>query len=161
VSAQSIPSNSAKTSTGISTKTPLRVAGPTSNRGLIDTSVAIVLEQLDPSRLPNELAISALTLAELSAGPYAAKSELAHARRQDHLQRVEATLESLDFDSTCARAFGPIYSATKQAGRKPRGARAVDLMIAATARAHGLPLYTLNGADLIGLEGLVEVIDLA
>ena len=80
--------------------------GQTSDRGLIDTSVAIVLETTDRSRLPAEIAISALTLGELSAGPYAAKSESARARRQDHLQRIEANLECLDFDSACAEVLG-------------------------------------------------------
>jgi predicted nucleic acid-binding protein len=136
------------------------VPGPTTDRGLIDTSVAIVLETFDRSRLPTDVAISALTLAELTSGPYAVKSEAARALRQDRLQRIEANLECLDFDATCARAYGPIYAATWRIGRKARGARAIDLMIAATARAHGLPLYTLNGADFQGLDGLVEVIGL-
>jgi predicted nucleic acid-binding protein len=137
------------------------VPGQTSDRGLIDTSVAIVLETTDRSRLPTEIAISALTLGELSAGPYAAKSEPARARRQDHLQRIEANLECLDFDSACGRAFGRIYSATQETGRKARGARVVDLMIAATALAHQMPLYTLNASDLRGLDNLIEIIDLA
>lgn len=134
--------------------------GQTSDRGLIDTSVAIVLETTDRSRLPAEIAISALTLGELSAGPYAAKSESARARRQDHLQRIEANLECLDFDSACARAFGRIYSATQEIGRKARGARVADLMIAATALAHQMPLYTLNASDLRGLDDLIEIFDL-
>ena len=87
-------------------------------------------------------------------------SDAVRARRQDHLQRIEADLESLAFDSSCARAYGPIYAAIERIGRKARGARAVDLMIAATARAHLMPLYTLNGADFQGLDGLVEVVDL-
>jgi predicted nucleic acid-binding protein len=136
------------------------VAGPKTDRGLIDTSVAIALETIDPSRLPSEIAISALTLAELTAGPYAAKSEANRTRRQDHLQRIEASIETLDFDSASARAYGPIYAATWKIGRKARGSRAVDLMIAATARANDLPLYTLNGVDFLGLECLLEVIDL-
>jgi predicted nucleic acid-binding protein len=137
------------------------VSGETTERGLLDTSVVVVLEDLDPSRLSDEVAISTLTLAELTAGPIAATSEAKRARRQDLLQRVEGTIESLDFDPVCARAFGPIYSATREIGRKPRGSRTVDLMIAATARAHRLPLYTLNGDDFRGLDGLVEVVDLS
>jgi predicted nucleic acid-binding protein len=129
-------------------------------RGLLDTSVAIALETLDLSQLPGEVAISALTLAELTAGPFATLSEPERARRQDRLQRIEASLECLEFDAGCARAHGPIYSAMREIGRNARGARAVDLMIAATARAHELPLYTLNGADFTGLEGLVEIVDL-
>ena len=135
--------------------------GQTSDRGLIDTSVAIVLETADRSRLPADIAISALTLAELSAGPYAADSESSRARRQDHLQRIEAGIECLDFDSACARAYGQIYSATQEIGRKARGARVIDLMIAATARAHELRLYTLNASDLRGLDDLIEIVDLS
>jgi predicted nucleic acid-binding protein len=137
------------------------VPGQTSDRGLIDTSVAIVLETTDRSRLPAEIAISALTLAELSAGPYAAGSESNRARRQDHLQRIEAGLECLDFNSACARTYGQIFSATRGIGRKARGAQAIDLMIAATARAYELRLYTLNASDLHGLEDLIEIVDLS
>jgi predicted nucleic acid-binding protein len=137
------------------------VLGERSDRGLIDTSVAIDLETVNVSRLPVEIAVSALTLAELAGGPVAAKTEEDRARRQEHLQRVEATFECLDFDPRCARAFGPIYTATRAIGRNPRGARALDLMIAATARGHGLPLYTLNATDLAGLEHLIEIVDLS
>jgi predicted nucleic acid-binding protein len=133
----------------------------TPERGLIDTSVAIALEVIDPRQLPSEVAISALTLAELTSGPIAAPTWAVRAQRQDHLQRIEAGIESLDFDPICARAYGRICMATHQVGRKARGARAVDLMIAATALAHGLPLYTRNAVDLRGLDGLVEIVDLA
>jgi predicted nucleic acid-binding protein len=84
------------------------------DRGLIDTSVAVVLETVDRSRLPDTLAISALTLAELSSGPNAAKSAAERARRQDYLQRIEANLEGIEFDAECARAFGPVYSAVRE-----------------------------------------------
>jgi predicted nucleic acid-binding protein len=131
------------------------VAGRTPERGLVDTSVAIALETLDPAGLPTEIAISALSLAELSAGPAAAKSVALQARRQDRLQRIEASIEALEFDARCARAYGPIYAATSALGRK---ARAVDLMIAATARAHRLPLYKLDAGDLRGLDELVEIV---
>lgn len=97
---------------------------------------------------------------ELTGGPYAAESASKKARRQDHLQRVEANLECLEFDAHCARAYGPIYSAVVDVGRKPRGPRIVDLMIAATALAHALPLYTLNAGDLRGLDDLIEIVDL-
>jgi predicted nucleic acid-binding protein len=123
--------------------------------------VVIVLDRVERSLLPDALAISALTLAELSAGPYAARSAKQRAQRQDLLQRVEAKLESIEFDAGCARAFGSIYASVREAGRKARGARAVDLMIAATALAHRLPLYTLNAVDLRGIEELVEIVDLS
>lgn len=135
------------------------MSGPTPERGLLDTSVVVGLPDLELARLPANVAISALTLAELTAGPVAAATEGERARRQDLLQRVEATIEALAFDALCARAFGPIYTATRGIGRKPRS-RVVDLMIAATARAHRLPLFTLNGDDFRGLDDLVDVVDL-
>jgi predicted nucleic acid-binding protein len=133
---------------------------PNPDRGLIDTSVAIALDTVDRRRLPATVAISSLSLAELSAGPHAAVDSGSSARRQEDLQKIEAAFEALPFDPACARAYGHIYAAVASAGRKPRGPRVVDLMIAATARAHRLPLYTLNAADLRGLDDLVEVVDL-
>jgi len=127
-------------------------------RGLIDTSVVIDLDQLDPDCLPDELAVSALTMAELAAGPLAAGDSAERARRQDRLQRAEATFHPLSFDSAAARAYVHIYAAVAATGRKARGPRAVDLLIAATAMAAGLPLYTRNTEDFRGLEHLVEVV---
>ncbi|MBA3864834.1 MAG: type II toxin-antitoxin system VapC family toxin [Solirubrobacterales bacterium] len=136
------------------------MSGPSPERGLLDTSVAIELESIELTRLPKISAISSLTLAELSAGPHAATSPRERARRQDNLQKIESMLQALPFDSRCARAYGSVYALVASAGRKPHGSRAVDLMIAATALANDLPLYTLNASDLRGLEGLVEVVDL-
>ena len=109
--------------------------------------------------LPEQVAISALTLAELAAGTHATKEADERARRQDRLQRVEATFEVLPFESAAARAYGRIVAAVGADGRKARGRRAVDLLIAATAAAEGLPLYTRNVADFAGIEGIVEVIE--
>lgn len=132
----------------------------TEDRGLIDTSVAVVIRDLDASLFPTEVAISALTLAEIVSGPHAVGAdEVSRARRQSHIQFVEGNFEALPFDSACARAYGPVYAAVHRKGRKPRGGRAVDLMIAATALAHGLPLYTYNPKDLRGLEDLIEIVD--
>ena len=111
-------------------------------RGLLDTSVVIAIEELDPSRLPAEVAISALTMAELAAGPHATSDPEERARRQDRLQRAEAAFDSLPFDAGAARAYGRIFSAVMATSRKARGARFVDLLLAATALAAGLPLYT-------------------
>ena len=126
-------------------------------RGLIDTSVVIDLDRLDPGALPAELAISAITLAELAAGPHATRDHAERARRQDRLQRVEATFEPLAIDADVARAFGRLYAATVAAGRKARGRRALDLLIAATALAADLPLYTRNPEDFRGLGRLVDI----
>lgn len=133
------------------------MADPLPDRGLADTSVIIELERLDSAQLPAELAISAVTLAELAAGPYATADRAESARRQDRLQRVEATFEPLPVDVEVARAFGRLYAAVSAAGRKARGRRALDLLIAATALAADLPLYTSNPTDFKGLGGLVEV----
>ncbi len=131
---------------------------PHDRRGLIDTSVVIDLEHIDPTNLPSELAISAVTLAELAAGPHAMPEPAERARRQDRLQRTEATFEPLALDRAVARAYGRVYAAITAAGRKTRGRRAFDLVVAATALAHGLPLYTRNPADFDDLDGLVEVV---
>ncbi len=127
-------------------------------QGLLDTSVVIDLDRLDPSELPIEVAVSALTMAELAAGPHAASDADERGRRQDRLQRAEAAFDPLPFDGEAARAYGRIYAAVTASGRRARGARAVDLLIAATACAASLPLYTRNGADFEGLEGLVVVV---
>jgi predicted nucleic acid-binding protein len=129
-------------------------------RGILDTSVVIDLESIDPNRLPVEVAISALTMAELAAGPHATDDPDERARRQDRLQRAEAAFDPLPFDAEASRAYGRIYAAVASAGRKARGARAVDLLIAATACSSGLPLYTKNPDDFRALDGLVDVVAL-
>ena len=127
-------------------------------RGLLDTSVVIDLERLDPAHLPIESAVSAITMAELAAGPHATQDADERARRQDRLQRAEAVFDPLPFDSEASRAYGRIYAAVLGAGRKARGARAVDLLIAATACSTGLPLYTRNPDDFHSLHDLIEVV---
>jgi predicted nucleic acid-binding protein len=134
------------------------VAEPRHPRGLVDTSVVIDLGRVDPAELPGEIAISAVTLAELSAGPHATGDPEERARRQDRLQRTEATFEALPVDGAVARAYGRVYIAVVAAGRKARGRRAFDLLIAATALAAGLPLYTRNPGDFQELHGIVEVV---
>ncbi|MFL5829007.1 MAG: type II toxin-antitoxin system VapC family toxin [Solirubrobacteraceae bacterium] len=127
-------------------------------RGLIDTSVLIEIERVAGEALPSEVAVSAITFAELAAGPHATDDPAERARRQDRLQRAEATFEPIPFDGSTARAYGLVYAATVSAGRKARGRRAVDLLIAATAVAAELPVYTRNPTDFGGLEGLLEVV---
>jgi predicted nucleic acid-binding protein len=127
-------------------------------RGLIDTSVVIDLEELDAADLPVEVAISSLTLAELAAGPHATDDAEERARRQDRLQRTEAAFDPLPFDAEAARSYGRIYAAVSAVGRKARGPRVVDLLIAATAHASSLPLFTRNPEDFRGLEQLLQVV---
>ncbi len=132
--------------------------GPRAPRGLIDTSVVIDLDHIDAAQLPGEFAISALTIAELAAGPHATGDAAERARRQDRLQRAEAAFDPLPFDAESARAYGRIYAAIVATGRKARGPRAVDLLIAATALAAGLPLYTRNVDDFGGVEHLLTIV---
>ena len=134
------------------------MADPRHPRGLIDTSVVIDLEMIEPAALPVEIAVSAITLAELAAGPHATTDAAERARRQDRLQRAEATFEPLPVDGAVARAYGRVYAAVGAAGRKARGRRAVDLFIAATAVAAGLPLYTRNPDDFAGLSKMLDVV---
>ena len=134
------------------------MAEPRHPRGLIETSVVIDLEYVDAADLPSEIAVSAVTLAELTAGPHATTNADERARRQDRLQRTEAIFESLPVDGAVARAYGRVYAAVAAGGRKARGHRAFDLLIAATALAGELPLYTRNPGDFRELEDLLEVV---
>jgi predicted nucleic acid-binding protein len=126
--------------------------------GLLDTSV--VVDWHDPSvvaALPDEMAISAITAAELAAGPHLAATSTEAAKRQARLQEVESKLEPIQFDAAAVRSYGLVVVAVVSEGRKPRS-RFADLLIAATAHANRLDLYTRNGDDFTGLEGLVRVI---
>jgi predicted nucleic acid-binding protein len=127
-------------------------------RGLIDTSVVIDLDVIEPGDLPVELMVSAITMAELAAGPHATADPAERARRQDRVQRVEATFDPIPVDAAVARAYGRVYAAVAAGGRKARGRRAIDLLIAATALVAGLPLYTRNPDDFAGLENLLQIV---
>jgi predicted nucleic acid-binding protein len=136
------------------------VPEPRHPRGLIDTSVLIDLERLDPTDLPTELAISAVTLAELAAGPHATADTAERARRQDRLQRAEAAFEPLPVDADVARAYGRVYAAVAAGGTKARGRRALDLLIAATGLSNDLPVYTCNPEDFEDLGSLIDVVSI-
>lgn len=127
-------------------------------RGLLDTSVVIELERLDVTALPLQLAVAAITIAELAAGPHATDDPDERARRQDRLARAEATFEPLPFDAAAARAYGRIYAAVLGAGRKARGQRAIDLLIAAVALSTELPLFTRNESDFAAIDHLLEIV---
>lgn len=130
-------------------------------RGLLDTCAVIDLDRLTEEQLPWEIAISAVTLAELSAGPHATDDQSERAARMQRLQAVEATFDQIPFDDAAARAYGRIYAAIVAAGRKARGARALDMLIAATALANDLAVFTCNPDDFEGLAGVVEIVPLA
>lgn len=134
-------------------------------QGLLDTNIMILRRWIDPAELPDEVAISAITLAELSAGPHQVRrneeqttydEQAERARRLDVLQRAENEFDPVPFDAEAARIYGRVAAAVIATGRKPRR-RTTDLMIAATAIAHDLPLYTTSPADFAGLAGLLTL----
>ncbi len=127
-------------------------------RGILDTSTVILLRSLvDPTALPAEPLITAVTLAELSVGPLVTEDDAERAARQAHLQQAESDFDALPFDAAAARAFGGVAASLRRSGRKT-SARAYDAMIAATAVANDLPVYTCNPADFADIDGL-EVVD--
>jgi predicted nucleic acid-binding protein len=123
---------------------------------LLDTNVIIHLPSLRPNQLPLETAISSITLAELSAGPFATQDPAERVARIGRLQRVEATYDPLPFNAAAARQYGPVHAAIQSTGRTPRR-RLADLLIACVAIANDLPLYTVNPQDFIGLERLLTI----
>lgn len=134
----------------------------TGERGLLDTSTVILLGRVnDPAQLPDDSVVSAITLAELSVGPLVASSDSERAARQAHLQQAESDFEVVPFDAASARVFGEVAASLRASGRKP-AARAYDALIAATAIAHALPLYTAHPDDFAGIDRLdvrsVEII---
>lgn len=121
---------------------------------MLDTSTVIQLGRLtDPALLPEESVISAVTLAELSVGPLVTEDPIERAARQLHLQLAESDFGVVPFGPEAARAFGGVAASLRAAGRTTR-ARAYDALIAASALAEGIPLYTMNPRDFAGIEGL-------
>jgi predicted nucleic acid-binding protein len=124
---------------------------------VLDTSTVILLSRIrDATLLPAEPVITAVTLAELSAGPLVARSDEERAARQAHLQQAETDFDPIPFDAAAARAFGGVAASLRRTGRKG-AARGYDAMIAAIAVANGLPVYTCNPADFAGIDGLEVV----
>ncbi|HWC09819.1 MAG TPA: type II toxin-antitoxin system VapC family toxin [Acidimicrobiales bacterium] len=120
--------------------------------GVLDTSTLVLIDRIEPERLPEEPVITAVTLAELSVGPLVAPTENERVARQLRLQQVESSFDPLPFDAKAARAFGAVAASLRRTGRK--ATRAFDAMIAATAIAEELPLYTCNPRDFEGIDGL-------
>ena len=136
-------------------------------QGLLDTNIVILREWIDPAELPDEMAISAVTLAELSAGPHLIRSATENpgypeheerARRMEVLQRAEAEFDPIPFGPEAARAYGRVVAAVAAVGRSPRR-RVADQQIAAIALAEDLPLYTTNSDDFAGLAKLITLVE--
>lgn len=129
------------------------------SKGVLDTSTTIRLGELGEDDLPDESVMTAVTLAELTVGPLVADDVATRAARQAHLQNAETNYgDPLPFDTAAARAFGQVAADLRASDRKAT-ARAFDALIAATAKAAGLPVYTFNPDDFAGISGL-EVVPL-
>ena len=144
------------------TPTPAERPADTTRRGLVDTNIVILRDWIPAGALPEEIAISAVTLAELSAGPHAVggvdpAARIERARRTAILQRVESEFDPLAFDASAARIYGQLAGAVFAYGRTPRR-RHADLQIAATAVANRLRLYTTNPDDYAGLDGWLTLV---
>lgn len=127
-------------------------------RGVLDTNIVAAFKLFDPAELPAESAITAVTLGELSRGPYATDDPVKRAGRIAALQHAEAAFgDPLPYDAEAARMFGQICAVVYTLGRQPRS-RTADLMIAATAAGNGLSLFTANPKDFDGLGQLVDVV---
>jgi predicted nucleic acid-binding protein len=135
-------------------------------QGVLDTNIVILRAWIDPEALPDQMAVTAITLAELSAGPHEVRDDgtrdayeiqAERARRTEIVQRVEHEFDPIPFDAEAARLYGRVCAAVVAVGRKPRR-RSLDLMIASIAVAEGLPLYTTNPDDFVGLERLLTVV---
>jgi predicted nucleic acid-binding protein len=123
-------------------------------RALLDTSV-VIASGVGP--LDGELAISAVTLAELHFGVLVAKERKVRAERLRRLLVLQRTFDALPLDEAVAASYGQVAAAVVDVGRQPR-ARSMDLLIAATAHAHSARLYTRNAEDFQGLDGLLDVV---
>lgn len=123
-------------------------------RAILDTNLVVAT---DVPPLPGELAISIATVAELQFGVLVATDPTARAERLRRLGILQRRFDPLPIDDAVAASYGQIAAAVVSAGRQPR-ARTMDLLIAATAHAHGARLYTRNVGDFVGLDGLVEIV---
>ncbi|MFE2496144.1 type II toxin-antitoxin system VapC family toxin [Streptomyces scopuliridis] len=144
----------------------LSAGGQQHRQGLLDTNIMILRKWVDPAELPEEMAISAVTLAELSAGPHEVRrneeqsdydEHAERARRLDVLQRAENEFDPIPFGAEAARIYGRVCAGVIAAGRKPRR-RVADLMIAAIAITEDLPLFTTNPDDFKGLDEVLTVV---
>ncbi|SPX94895.1 type II toxin-antitoxin system VapC family toxin [Mycobacterium xenopi] len=123
-------------------------------KAILDTSVVIAT---DVQPLDGELAISAITLAELHFGVLVARQQKVRAERLRRLMVVQRKFDALPLDEAVAASYGQVAAAVVDAGRQPR-ARSMDLLIAATAHAHAARLYTRNADDFDGLGDLLEIV---
>ena len=123
-------------------------------KALLDTSVLIAT---DVPALEGELAISAASLAELHFGVLVTADAAIRAERLRRLSDLQRKFDALPVDDDVAISYGQLAAAVANTGRQPQS-RVMDILIAATAHAHGARLYTRNAADLVGVEHLIEIV---
>lgn len=123
------------------------------SRGILDTSV-LVADDVIP--IPGELAVSVASMAELHFGVLVARNEQTRAVRLARLSAIQRRFDALPIDDAVAESYGRLAARVAAVGRQPR-ARVMDLLIAATAHAHGATIYTRNAEDLAGLEDLITI----
>ena len=112
------------------------MTGEAVRRGLLDTNIMILRSRIAPEEFPDEMAISAVTLAELSAGPHEVRpdteqdtySRLPSGLAAGHCERAEHEFDPIPFDADAARAYGRVTAAVMAAGGKapPPGSRPHD-----------------------------------
>ena len=146
-------------------RTRAPMSGEHPRQGMLDTNILILRPWIDPAELPDEMAISAITLAESPAGRTKSAAMTSRTGMTNapsvpgalrSCRRDENEFDPVPFDTEAARIFGRVSAAVIATGRRPRR-RVVDLMIASTAIAEGLPLYTTNPDDFAGLTSLVPI----
>lgn len=121
-------------------------------RGILDTSVLIAT---DVTPIPGELAISVVSIAELQFGVLVASEEV-RAVRLSRLSAIQRRFAPLPVDEAVADSYAQLAARVARVGGQPR-ARVMDLLIAATAHAHGATVYTRNPDDLRGLDDLIAI----
>ncbi|HQD22015.1 MAG TPA: type II toxin-antitoxin system VapC family toxin [Arachnia sp.] len=141
----------------------MSVSSPTiPEQGMLDTNILILRRLIDPAFLPAQAGISAVVLGELAAGVHniddaAPNRDLVRSDRIALLQQAEAEFDAFPYTAEAARIYGRMFASVRALGRSPR-ARTNDLMIAATAAAERLPLFTTNVDDYRGLDHLVQIV---
>lgn len=128
--------------------------GAVALKAILDTSLLIAT---DVEPLEGELAISAVSLAELHFGVLITADPAVRAERLRRLSLLQRNFDALPVDDDVATSYGQLAAAVVASGRRPRS-RGMGILIAATAHAHAARLYTRNASDLAGIEDLVEIV---
>lgn len=130
----------------------------TEPRGVLDTCTYIDLADIDAEMLPDIPELTVISMTELHQGVAMAKTAASRAARIERLNSAVEDFDPLPYGSEAASRFGTLATLTLERGRSPKPRR-LDLMIAAIASVHQLPLYTRNPADFKGLESQLRVVE--